>query len=119
MQTTEQRESAQHDIERLQALYRAGFHDDFLNRALRKIIEQQIAQDTANLAQISQDLHQFERQYHLSSDEFWGRYQAGKMADTADFLEWHVFCTMRQRILARLHILQGGNADEHYCHIPE
>lgn len=102
MQTT-----PHHDIERLQALYQAGFHDAFLDRALRKIIEQQIAQDQTHLAQVSQDLSAFEHQYQMSSNDFWSRFQGGQMADTADFLEWSVFCTMRQRILTRLQILQG------------
>ncbi len=31
------------------------------------------------------------------------------MADSADFMEWNVFCKMRERIRARLHILRGGN----------
>lgn len=53
------------------------------------------------------DLHEFERQYNIPSDEFWSRYQSGLLADTTDFMEWNILCKMRQRILARLSILQG------------
>lgn len=97
--------TAPQDIHRLQKLYNAGFHDDFLDRALRKIIEQQIHQDQTHLEQITQDLSAFEAHYSMSSDEFMSRYQTGNMADTIDFMEWNVFCKMRQRILERLSIL--------------
>lgn len=46
-----------------------------------------------------------------ASDEFWQRFQAGQMADTADFMEWNVFCKMRQRIMARLNMLRSGQAE--------
>lgn len=107
MQITETPDTAFEDIHRLHELYRAGFHGDFLNRSLRKIIEQQISQDTSHLEQVTDELNEFENQYHMPSDEFWSRYQSGAMADTADFMEWNILCKMRQRILARLTILQG------------
>jgi hypothetical protein len=99
--------SAWQDVLRLHHLYQAGFHDAFLDRALRKIIEQQVAQDETRLAQVVQDLYDFEQQYAQSSDRFHQDYQAGKLEDTFDFMEWNTLCKMRQRLLARLAILQG------------
>ena len=101
-----------HDLERLKQLYVAGFHDTFLDNALRKIIDHQIARDEVDLRRMDEELVQFEQQYGLTSDEFWERFQAGQMADTADFMEWNAFCKMRQRIMARLSILRGEGADE-------
>ena len=103
---------ALYNLERLKQLYVAGFQDTFLDNALRKIIDHQIARDEADLQRIDKELSQFEQQHNLTSDEFWERFQAGKVADTADFMEWNAFCKMRQRIITRLQILQGEDIDE-------
>ena len=97
-----------HDLDRLRQLYTAGFHDTFLDSALRKIIDSQIARDEADLRRVNEALAQFEHQHGINSDEFWQRFQSGQMADTADFMEWNAFCKMKQRITARLRILRGG-----------
>jgi hypothetical protein len=100
--------AAIHDLDRIRQLYSAGFSDLFLENALRRIVARQIARDQADLQRVNEALEQFQAQYGLTSDEFWQRFQAGQMPDTADFMEWNVFCKMRQRILTRLHILSGG-----------
>ena len=103
---------ALYDLERLKQLYIAGFQDTFLDNALRKIIDHQIARDEADLRRVHRELIKFEQQHGLTSDEFWEHFQAGQMADTADFMEWNAFCKMRQRLIARLHILRGEDSDE-------
>lgn len=100
-----------YNLERLKRLYVAGFQDTFLDNALRKIIDHQIARDEADLQRIDAELSQFEQQHGLTSDEFRERFQAGELVDTVDFMEWNAFCKMRQRIIARLQILQGENLD--------
>jgi hypothetical protein len=100
------------DFKRLEQLYTTGFQDVFLDNALRKIIERQIARDEADLKRVNEDLAEFEGQYGLSSVEFWRRFQAGQMADTADFMEWNILYKMRQRITARLSILRGDGFHE-------
>ncbi len=62
------------------------------------------AHDQAELQRVNEVLEHFQAQYGWASDEFWQRFQAGQMADTADFMEWNVFCKMRQRIQTRLRV---------------
>jgi hypothetical protein len=100
------------DLERLNWLYAAGFRDAFLDSALRKIVERQAARDEADLQRVTQHLRELEAQYGLSSDEFFQQYQAGQMADAADFTEWSAYYKMRQRITQRQHILQSDVAHE-------
>ncbi len=102
-------DSALQDLNRLRELYDAGFHDAFLDGALRRIVDRQIARDEADLARVNQELANYERQFGMSSDEFWHQYQSGATGDSADFMEWNVFVKMRQRILTRLAILRGDN----------
>ncbi len=100
------------DVKRLEQLYSTGFQDAFLDEALRKIIDRQIARDEVDLEQVNKELAEFERRYNLTSAVFWSRFQAGQIDDTADFMEWNVFCKMRERLMTRLRILQGGDANE-------
>ena len=101
-----------HNLDNLQRLCASGFQSGFLDNALRRIIERQIAQDEADLLKASEGLVELESQYGLSSEEFCRRFQAGEMNDTADYMEWNILCKARQRITARLRILQGDKADE-------
>ncbi len=96
-----------HELNRLQKLYAAGFQNTFLDTAVHKIIARQIARDEADLQRINTDLARYETQYNMESAHFWAQYQAGQLADTADFMEWHVLCKMQQRIQNRLDILRG------------
>jgi hypothetical protein len=66
--------------------------------------------DQAELQRVNEALEHFQAQYGWASDEFWQRFQAGQMEDTADFMEWNVFCKMQQRIMTRLNILRSGPA---------
>jgi hypothetical protein len=93
-------------LDSLQALYDAGFQDPFLDSALQKILQRQIERDEADLNKIESEIARFEEQHSLNSEEFYREYQAGRMGDSAEFVEWNVFCKMRQRIEARLHILR-------------
>lgn len=89
-------------LSNLQDLYATGFQDEFLDNALNKIVERQIERDESDLARIRLDLSQFERDYKMTSTEFWRLYQAGQMADTADHMEWNVLCKAKKRIEARI-----------------
>ncbi|MCB0024697.1 MAG: hypothetical protein KDD91_16795 [Caldilinea sp.] len=97
-------------LDNLQSLYAAGFHDSFIDNALRKIVERQVERDEADLQRIEGELRRFETAHKLSSDEFWQQFQSGELSDSADYMEWNAFCKMRNRIRARLHILRGESA---------
>lgn len=92
-------------LDRLQRLQLSGYGDRFLDSALRKIVDRQIARDEADLVRIDEELRSFEARYEMTSDQFWQQYQRGQLNDTEDFTEWNVFFKMRERVLARLEIL--------------
>ena len=95
-------------LNNLQKLYATGFQDAFLDNALNKIVERQIERDESDLARIRADLAQFERDYEMSSADFWHLYQTGQMTDTVDNFEWNVLCKAQERIEKRLAILRGS-----------
>ncbi len=108
---------AKNGLEKLNQLYEAGFQDEFVDNAVQKIIERQIAQDNKNLDSVTQILSEFEAQFGMDSGQFWQQYQAGKTSDTADFLEWNAFYKIQQRILNRLQILRGKSDNEWWANL--
>lgn len=95
-------------LSNLQRLYATGFQDEFLDNALRKIVERQIERDETDLARIQTDLARYERDYEMPSADFWSLYQSGQMADTFDHFEWNVLCKAKARIEQRLAILRDS-----------
>lgn len=58
-------------LDRLQQLYDSGYTDRFVDIALRKIVDRQIARDEADLARVNSELHAYEARFRMSSDLFW------------------------------------------------
>ncbi len=100
------------EIKKIERLYESGFQDDVLDLTIRKVVERQIQRDKADLARVEAVLAEFERKYNMSSDDFFSAYQAGHLADTADYVEWSAFYKMRQRLLERLRILTSEHPNE-------
>ncbi len=72
--------------------------DKLLSRENKRILTQKI--------QLAEQLTYFEQQYKLQSDEFYRRYQSGKMGDDMDFVEWASTVEMLRNLDERLAFLQ-------------
>lgn len=75
--------------------------------ALLRVALSQVARDEAVLRDLERDLCELEKQYGMSSEEFFQRWQAGKMADTADFMDWNALYRMANEVRTRLKLLRG------------
>lgn len=64
-----------------------GAHKE-LDLSLSKLIHFQIAKYRTHINQIRSELSRFEKKYHLTSEEFYQSFEAGKMGDAGDFFEW-------------------------------
>ena len=58
------------------------------------------------LAEIDVRLRLFERQYGMTSEEFYERFQEGELGDNADFFEWSACYDMARSVHERLQNLQ-------------
>ena len=94
-------------IRNLERIYSGGYGDDFMDRALDKLLAQQRAEDEISRRVLKADMEELERKYSLSSDEFAQRYRAGAMGDDADFVEWNALFRMYTKVQNRLSLLQG------------
>jgi predicted HTH domain antitoxin len=91
----------------LEQLYESGFHDTVTDAALRKIVESQTTRDRVALHDLENDLRELEQRYQLTSEEFFHRWQAGEMPDTADFMDWNALYQMALEVRGRLKLLQN------------
>ncbi len=94
-------------VRNLEQIYVRGYEDDFLDRALHKILAHQVASDQTSLRTLRADLDELERRYGMRSDVFAQRYSQGQTGDEADFVEWNALYRMHSKLQARLSILQG------------
>ncbi len=100
------------DFKRLEQLYAAGLQDNFVDTALRKIIDRQVERDEADLTGLDRWLAEYETRFSMKPQEFWEKYKAGNMDDTADFMEWNALCRSRERLFTRWKLLEGESAHE-------
>ncbi len=94
-------------LRNLEQLYAHGFRDTLTDAALLRVASSQAARDQVVLRDLERDLNDLELQYEMSLDEFFQRWQAGEMADTADFMDWNALYRMVCEVRERLELLRG------------
>jgi hypothetical protein len=105
--SSEEMETTLTKIKNLERIYISGYGDDFMDRALDKLLAQQRTEDEASLRVLQADLAELEQRYAMRSDEFTQRYQNGIMGDAVDFVEWNALYRMFTKVQNRLSLLQG------------
>jgi hypothetical protein len=61
---------------------------DVIERTLDKLVSIQISRYQMAIQQITPDLKAFERQFEMSSEECYSRFNSGEMGDDGDIFEW-------------------------------
>lgn len=73
--------------QKMDALIKVGA-GNLLENTLRKLITLQIVRYQHAIKQITPDLTSFEREFKMSSDECYRRFNAGELGDSGDLFEW-------------------------------
>ncbi|MBC8509336.1 MAG: hypothetical protein ISR58_14095 [Anaerolineales bacterium] len=97
-------------IQVLEFLFSQGFRSDYVDQTLDKIISLERNRTRKELAELQNNLSAFEDEYQMSSDDFYGQFQAGTLGDDADFFEWSAVYDMAQSLITRLHKLESLGA---------
>ena len=93
----------------LETLYNRGEVSEVVERALKKIIAHEITIAQQEVAELETDLKLYERQYQMSSAEFYPKFRAGQLGDDIDFVEWSSFYQMWSSVRERLEILLSNS----------
>ncbi|NKQ37747.1 MAG: hypothetical protein HF973_19315 [Chloroflexi bacterium] len=104
MQTTSNNATAKR-LSQMAKLYERQQASDVMTRTLEKLIDYETETSRELLGQLQRDLTGFEEQYGLSSEEFFRQFEAGKMGDDMDFIEWASLFQMAQNLQERVHLL--------------
>ncbi|MGE0085974.1 MAG: hypothetical protein AB7S75_16320 [Desulfococcaceae bacterium] len=97
-------------LEKLAALYRHGHASEIMHRTLQKLFGYEADTCRSQIRQLRNDLSDFEKQYDMSSEVFWQRFQEGKTDDRMDFVEWASLVQMLKGLEKRLALLNAGNS---------
>lgn len=92
----------------IETVYRQGFQSELIERALDKLLEQEEARAERVMVELQQRLRTFEQQYQLATEEFYRQYEAGRLGDSADFMEWSSFYDMWRSSQQYLDWLRGN-----------
>jgi len=71
-------------------------------QTLNKAVEYEVSQSQAQLTEIEKVLTDYEKQFNMSTIEFFKRYQAGQTDDSAESMEWASLAQMAEGIRKRL-----------------
>lgn len=89
----------------LERLYEQGYQNVVVDLTMRKLLEHQVREDGEQLDELRAELAGFEAQFGISSAEFFTRYQAGEMGDSADVFEWQALYQMADRLATEVELL--------------
>ena len=92
-------------LESLQTLYEKGYRSDVVDKAVAKIIAMEREQAKQTLLELETRLTEYEKLYEMASDDFYIRFQTGKLGDDVEFIEWSAFFEMREATISPLEIL--------------
>ena len=94
-------------LEGLLRLYHTGYQSPVVDKTVEKLISLEIARSRGELTQLRERLEAYEREYNMTSDDFYRQFRSGELGDELDFVEWSVFWDMYQSTQRRLQELAG------------
>jgi hypothetical protein len=92
-------------LHKLASLYQQQQASEVMTRTLDKLLHYETELSQEQLNQLQEEMRQFEQTYHLSSEEFYRRFQAGETDDRMDYVEWASMVQMAHNLQARLDLL--------------
>jgi hypothetical protein len=94
-------------LSQLAQLYKTGGVSSMMSRTVEKLLDYETEEAQKQLRALEDDLSSFEKQYSLSTAEFYQRYQTGKTDDRMDYVEWASLAQMANNLRNRLAVLTG------------
>lgn len=96
-------------VGKLFQLYESGQVNETTARNLNKILDLEVNQLQIDLAATEKDLGELERQYNMSTTDFFRQWQAGEIDDRMDYVEWASLAQMADNLRKRLEFLTSEN----------
>lgn len=97
------------ELSKLANLVKSGQSSDSLARNIHKLVGLEINQLEIDLLATEKDLREFEKQYNMSTADFFQKWQGGQISDSMDYTEWASLAQMAENLRKRLELLKGEN----------
>ncbi|MDP2647264.1 MAG: hypothetical protein Q8P24_20210, partial [Desulfobacterales bacterium] len=104
---TESQSTTKDKIKNIGRIFEKGLQDEYLSRSIGKIIEHERDKTLREIEAFGRDLVRFEDTYHITSNEFFERFEKGELGDSEDYFEWSAIVQMHRRSTERLAMLEG------------
>ena len=108
IQTASARNAVVIRLEQLAQMYRHDQVSEVMERTLAKLFQYEADVCRGQLAQLTQDLAEYEQQYGQPSQAFYAQFQQGCTDDRMDYVEWASLFQMAQRLQQRMQLLDIG-----------
>ena len=106
----EQQTSTLTKLQVLETIYQQGYQNELVDLTLEKILDLEREQAHRDMNDLHRELSRFEAHYHLTSEDFYQRFQQGELGDDGDYFEWSACYDMYTTARERLHALTGEPA---------
>jgi len=96
-------------LKTFEALFQKGFKSRVIDQTLTKLAVVELTGARRELDEIESRINDLEKKYNMRSDDFAGKFHAGVLDDSADFIEWVSFIDMQTAILDKIQALDNIN----------
>lgn len=93
-------------IKKIEKIFEKDLQDEYLSRSLGKILGYEKDKTITEVKSLKDELLRFEKNYKMSSDEFFQRFERGEMGDEEDYFEWSAMYQMYKKSEERLNMLE-------------
>ncbi|MBF0242636.1 MAG: hypothetical protein HQK64_09205 [Desulfamplus sp.] len=84
--------------------------DSVVEITINKLLARELERVSELKLRLTNDISEFENQYSLKSDDFYTQYEAGKLGDLTDFVEWAATIEMLINVNRQYELLEtSGN----------
>ena len=74
----------------------------YIESTINKMLKVELGMVKRELEQVKNSLDDFEKRYKMSSDEFYNKFNAGKLGDDREYIKWYAYKDTFNKLMERL-----------------
>ncbi len=78
------------------------FEKKYIESTINKMLKVELGMVKRELKQVKNALADFEKRHKMSSDEFYEKFEAGKLGDDREYIEWYAYKDTFNKLIERL-----------------
>jgi len=78
------------------------FEKKYIESTINKMLKVELGMVKRELKQVKNSLADFEKRHKMSSDEFYEKFNAGKLGDDREYIKWYAYKDTFNKLMGRL-----------------